>query len=528
MLVRQQRGVFLKRILAITWIAACALALISAAQTSDYPSARAQTLEFQLTLRNITERQPISPPIVVVHDSNAVLLPSTAERIEGLEEFAESGAQPALMQSLSQRSRVKRVLRFGGVLQPQSQQTLLKVEAEPGDHISVIGSLRCTNDAIVTGTAIATDSGMPAFGSAVVWDAGTENNDESRATVPCLDGEGVSNPDTADGEGSIERHPGLSGDADLGDVFRWDRTVLEIVVDQRGAPPRKAFEVGATLVNQTRGQPITSPVVVVHDKNADLLTYTRPRELLGIDKFSEGGDGAILLDTLSEMPGVVSVRQWHTVGPIAPGDSYSNNVRAFVGNTVSVLGMFACTNDGYVVASAEVGGSALKVNSVSPTATVFDSGAENNDETAATVPCLGGDAAAFSEVLGENGRREHPGIIGIGDLDPVLHGWNADMTAMLTLHSAVQVEPTPVPTAKPDPEPTLEPTLVKTPQPIDGIPPDTGGTSLPAHLAYGLLLASLLVAFIGLGIVGFSNSQGNTRIAKEEARRTRPNLDGQN
>ena len=72
---------------------------------------------------------------------------------------------------------------------------------------------------------------------------------------------------------------------DLGEVFGWDRTVLQIVIDQRGSQPVRSFEVGATIENKTKGQPITPPVVVAHDKNVDILNYTRPRELAGIAAF---------------------------------------------------------------------------------------------------------------------------------------------------------------------------------------------------------------------------------------------------
>ena len=469
----------------------------------------AQAIDFQLTVRNITGRQPISPPIVVVHDSNAVLLPSNAERLAGLEEFAESGSQPDLMKSLSQRARVKRVARFGGVIQPQSQQTLIRITAEPGDHISVIGALQCTNDAITLGTAIVTDSDTPAFGSGTVWDVGTENNEESRATVPCLNGEGVSNPDTADGEGSIKRHPGLTGNGDLGAVFAWDHTVMEIIVDKLGTQPRRAFNVGATLDNQTIGQPITPPVVVVHDKNVDVLSYTRPRELQGIDRLSEGGDGSVLINTLAEVPGVVSVRQWHTGGVIAPGDSHSNNARAFIGTTISVIGMFACTNDGYIVVSADVDGSSFNLTNISSIATVFDSGSEDNDETAETVPCLGGPTAAFSEGVGENGRREHPGIAGTGDLDVVRHGWGANTTAKLTLHAAVEAESTPEP--EPTAQSAMEPDPVETPDPMDSELPDTGGNALPANLVYILVFVGSLVMLVGIGITWFSYRRGHNR-----------------
>ena len=71
--------------------------------------------------------------------------------------------------------------------------------------------------------------------------------------------------------------------------------------------------------------------------------------------------------------------------------------------------------------------------SMTSVATVFDSGAENNDETTATVPCLGGASAALSEGYGENERREHPGVTGDGDLNPSVHAWRADNTAELTV-----------------------------------------------------------------------------------------------
>ncbi len=487
-------------ILSATLVAFLTLAVFSSQSQSTEAQ---QTKDFQLTVRNITARQPISPPIVVVHDSSAVLLPSSAGRLEGLEAFAESGAQPELMESLRGRSGVKDVLRFGGVLNPNSQQTLLRVPADPGDRISVLGSLQCTNDGITLGTIMVSDDGSPSFGSGTVWDAGTENNDESRATVPCLEGEGVSNLDTADGEGSISRHPGISGSVDLGAVFGWDHTVIEIALDERGARPARAFEVGATLENRTTGQPITPPVVVVHDKNVDVIEYTRPRELPGIDALSESGDGSVLIATLAERPGVVSVRQWWTDGPIVPDSSFSGNARAFVGNSVTVLGMFACTNDGYIVASAEVKGSSLSVQSTSATAKVFDSGSEDNLETSATVPCLGGESAGLSEGTGENGRQEHPGIAGVGDLTIDLHGWTADTTAVLTLHGAVAETPRPEPVETPEPEPIETPEPDPTETPIEE--PDTGGFAFASNWVYAAMFGGVVMVVAGSWIARSAN-----------------------
>ena len=520
-------------------LAVIAVALTCAILSIEHRSTQAQGRTYQLTVRNITERQPISPPIVVIHDSNAVLLPSSADRLDGLEEFAETGEREPtlkLMESLQARSGVKSVKRFGGTIEPKTQQTIFSVNVEPGDHISVLGMLTCTNDGIAMGTAILTDADEPAFGSGVVYDAGTENNAESRKTVPCLQEEGTVSVDTAAGEGSITRHPGIAVIGDLGAVFGWDRTVLEIVVDRQGSQPKPAFDVGATIANKTKGQPITSPVVVVHDKNVDVVLYRRPKELQGIDRLSESGNGSVLLDTFAAMPGVLSVVQWETGGPIAPGKSFRNNVRASIGTTVTILGMFACTNDGYIVASAEVAGFTNQIQNKSAIATVFDSGSENNDETTETVPCLGGDAAGYSEGTGENQRSEHPGISGSANLNPALHGWSADNTATLTVHTKIvatpqpTATPTPQPTATPEPtaeptatpastaspEPSVEPTQVpvetptQTPSDEEDLP-DTGGVRIGAMTIIVSTLLGIATLIVGIWLMRLSQRRRASR-----------------
>ncbi len=391
---------------------------------------------FQLTVRNTTAQQPITPPVVVVHDANTVLLPSAAERLPGLEAFAESGAQPDLIESFLERTGVKAVKRFGGIIEPGVSATILNVNAEPGDHVSVVGMLACTNDAIAVGSVVVTGSGAPAFGSGIVLDAGTEANDETRATVPCLDGEGVSAGDTHDGEGTIEPHPGIEGIGDLGDGFGWRGEVLQLILDEPGSAARQYVDVGLTLHNRTNGQPITPPVVIIHDPNVNVIAYTRPAELEGIDDLSEAGINADLIATLTSAPGVVSVSQWDTGGPISPRSGHRGNVVAIDGTAITVVGMFACTNDAYIVATANVLADDGLVQENSGIASVFDSGTEINDETVATVPCLGGADAALSEGVGENERIEHTGITGVGDLDPAIHAWRADATAEISIGAA--------------------------------------------------------------------------------------------
>ena len=464
-------------------IGALIVAMLSTLTIAMQPNTAEAEHSLQLTVRNLTAQQPITPPVVVVHDANAVLLPSSAERLDGLEALAESGAQADLIAALTDRQGVKSVARFGGMIHPGEASTILQLQAETGDHISVIGMLACTNDAITVATAILSDAGTPAFGSGAVLDAGTEDNDESRDTVPCLEGEGVSDGDTADGEGSIEPHPGISGNADLGEGFGWDGAAIQLIVDEAGSLPLKPIHVGVNLHNKSNGQPITPPVVIVHDPNVDVLTYTRPTELNGIDDLSEGGVNDDLIATLTGAPGVVSVSHWDTGGPIPPRNGYRGNVSALDGTAISVVGMFACTNDAYIVATAHVMTYGDAIHETTSVATVFDSGSENNDETAATVPCLGGGEAALSEGAGENERSEHPGITGEGDLNPAIHAWRADTTAELMLTSP------------------LDDSHVG---PVAPQLPNTGGLAPAANLALLLGIIGLMVVGVGSGAAMFA------------------------
>ena len=418
---------------AVFVLIAAALVAMLATNLTTYHRAEAQEAgNVVLTIRNVTAGQPLTPAVVVVHDGSAGLLPENAEDLVGLEDLAESGQPAALAASLRDVAGVKDTFTLDPPPLPPGQEATVTISASPGDHVSVISMLACTNDAITIGTLIVPESGsLPAMSSGRVYDAGTEENSETAATVPCLGGEGVSNGDAPDGEGSITHHAGIGGDADLSaEQHGWDGPAMQLfLTNVDGAAPAQ-LELGLTLKNLTGGQPITPPVAVVHDPNVNVISYTEPSELDGIDDLSEGGVQDDLVATLRARPGVVSVYGLDSGGPIVPGGSFTADIAGIEGASVSVVGMFACTNDAYILATApfEQGGSVV--------AEVFDSGAENNDETAATVPCLGGGDAALSEGVGEGTRAMHAGISGGADLDPEVHGWTDETTAELTLHEA--------------------------------------------------------------------------------------------
>ena len=73
---------------AVFVLIAAALVAMLATNLTTYSRAEAQEAgSVALTVRNVTAGQPLTPPVVVVHDDSADLLPESAEDLAGLEEL---------------------------------------------------------------------------------------------------------------------------------------------------------------------------------------------------------------------------------------------------------------------------------------------------------------------------------------------------------------------------------------------------------------------------------------------------------
>ncbi len=409
-----------------------------------------------VTVRNVTAGQPLTPPVVIVHNGSLVTLPEDPEAIAGFGVLAESGDPSAFAAAVAEYDGVKSatVIAVDGPIPGGSEATAGPIPAVPGDFVSVISMLACTNDAVSYGTAVISQDGNGfAMSSGAVYDAGTEANDETSATAPCLGGAAAGVSEGL-GEGMVAAHPGIEGKADLSkEMHGWEGPAMQILVTPAGQAAPGMADFGVTLENLTAGQPITPPVVVVHDPNVDVFDYTSPDELDGIDDLAEGGVQADLVTTLSMTPGVVWVYGLDSGGPIVPGATYTEGkLYGVEGASVTLVAMFACTNDAYirVTGGLMLSGGLLSFGGPS-TALVFDSGSETNDETMATIPCLGGPDVALSEGLGEGTRSRHAGIVGNADLSKETHGWTGAGTARMTLHAAeVDEGPEPAPPATGD------------------------------------------------------------------------------
>ena len=424
--------------------AALVLALAFAFQLPSGSSEVHAGSQLNLTVRNVTAGQPLTPPIAVVLEPGTSILPASSEELDGLEELAEAGEQEVLAATLADLAGVKEVVAFDPPpILPGEERTVSVTAAEPGDRVSVITMLACTNDAIAYGNVVVPEDGnLPALSSGRVLDAGTEVNDETEATVPCfgLDGSGVSNLDEADGEGMIADHPGITGDADLTSQHAWQGPAMELVLTDGEDDVPGIVEFGISLENMTGGQPITPPVVVVHDPNVDVFDYVSPTELDGIDDLAEAGAQGELLATLRATPGWYVRTAWTAAARLAQVHRTQRTCSmASRGADVTVVGMLACTNDAYIRVSESLNVVRGSLVATGPAAAlVFDSGSEDNDETVATVPCLGGEPAALSEGLGEGMRAPHTGINGGADLSVETHGWVEGEVASLWIHGPVK------------------------------------------------------------------------------------------
>jgi hypothetical protein len=175
-----------------------------------------------------------------------------------------------------------------------------------------------------------------------------------------------------------------------------------------------------TITNVTRGQVITPPVVISHDKRFQLFELGAPAidELV---ELAEEGATEPLLDYVATLPSV-----WDSVAaptPLMPGES--TTVEIFLHGKfryITAVGMLADTNDAF-----------FSVRKVRPLRTkmelvvfgdAYDAGSEGNSELCEHIP---GPACGSHGVRNTDGAEGfvhvHAGIHGIGDLAPDTYDW---------------------------------------------------------------------------------------------------------
>ena len=198
---------------------------------------------YEVTVTNITNGQPLTPLAVVLHESGFDAWQLGASATEGLEMLAESGS-PAdfLSASAANTNVIDTASSSNGPFGPGAQESVSMTVTHSMDlQLSVASMLANTNDAFTGVNAWGIGDlavGESASVLAKVYDAGTENNTESSATMPgpAAGGEGFNS--ARDDIDVVLIHPGVVTiddglmDSALNESHRWLNSAAKIVVQR--------------------------------------------------------------------------------------------------------------------------------------------------------------------------------------------------------------------------------------------------------------------------------------------------------
>ena len=193
-----------------------------------------------------------------------------------------------------------------------------------------------------------------------------------------------------------------------------------------------------TLTNLTGGQPFSPPVAATHRGGLHMFQVGR----LATDQLAAIAQDGNEAPMVALFTGRRGVTQLVDVGrPLTPRgkvvgsftDSVTFEITARPGDRFSIATMLICTNDGFLGLDAvELPGEGAKTFLLKG----YDAGRENNTEKSIDIvdACSGLGPVVLNG--DPNGNRDaqvatvpaepiqlHPGITGIGDLSPALHGW---------------------------------------------------------------------------------------------------------
>jgi len=219
---------------------------LSACGNDDDPMSITKPVDatYRVTVTNLTNGQPLTPLAVVIHESGYDSWKLGAPASPGLEVLAESG-NPAdfLAESMANNKVIDSAASNNGPFGPGAQESVnMTVTYSAGMQLSIAAMLANTNDAF-TGVKNWTIGGLAVGESAtilaMVYDAGTEKNTETSATMPgpAAGGEGFNSTrdDIIDvitiHSGVVSTDDGLTGSA-LNESHRWQNKAAKIVVQR--------------------------------------------------------------------------------------------------------------------------------------------------------------------------------------------------------------------------------------------------------------------------------------------------------
>lgn len=215
-------------------------ALLAGCPSDDNDSTTvSNTRQFEITVTSLTNHQPLSPFAIVLHKSGYHAFTDGQAASVALENLAEGGSNAQLLTEANANSaHIANASGSGALAAGSNESTQISTPNQSDIQLTFVSMLVNTNDGF---TAVnAQGIGQLSLNesltfNAPVWDAGTEANTETQATVPGLGGEGfnTARDDIMDKvafhRGVVTKDDGLST-SDLDQSHRFDNPAARVVV----------------------------------------------------------------------------------------------------------------------------------------------------------------------------------------------------------------------------------------------------------------------------------------------------------
>lgn len=201
------------------------------------------TYAYEVTVLNATAGQPFSPLALIAHNDQYRAFRVGEAASTDLEYLAEAGSNQQILDAVASNDQVHTSQSGDGVVGPGASQTLtleLDEDDSSSAYLTVLTMMVNTNDAVVAARGIKlSDLAVNGYHrvNAIAYDAGTEANLETSATIPGPAGGGEGfNAARDDHMDQVTVHPGaITSDDGLGNsaltqLHRWDNPAAVITV----------------------------------------------------------------------------------------------------------------------------------------------------------------------------------------------------------------------------------------------------------------------------------------------------------
>lgn len=386
---------------------------------------------YQVSFTNLSTGQPMTPPVVALHDAGTHLFQIGTAASNELREIAENGnndpmvALAGMLDAVSASGLAFVDPAAPGPIQPGQTATVTLETTSASQVLSAVNMIVCTNDGFTGADSIALPTGTDTMTiEALPYDAGTEVNElNADYWVPPCGGSGENLHE--DENGLTGAHPGQTGTGNFD--FAGDAPILRIEVVRTGdatgtgedTTPSTAGSYLVEFTNLSTGQPMTPPVAAIHDSSVHLFQIgtAASNELREIAENGNNDPMVALAGSLAEVSasGLAFVDA-SAPGPVQPGETATLTLQTEADSHVfSAVNMVVCTNDGF--AGADSVALPTGAEPVIIQALPYDAGTEVNELNADYwVPPCGGNGENLHE--DENGvTGAHPGQTGTGNFD---------------------------------------------------------------------------------------------------------------